>query len=164
MIFFNKELSLESNITNIVKSLCTIKETNIKNEKFFKELYNRERDNFLFSQYVKSIHLSSEFIVSKIKYYDKKINNMKLEEVERKLNQAAKESYISMMKWRKERSLKFPYNENELIKYFENVYSDNLKYLSKFPSDIIEKIADLRVFALGYVSEKVRKILFSYFL
>lgn len=52
--------------------------------------------------------------------------------------------------------------DKEVVREFDKIYMANLKYLVNFPDEILESVADLRVFALGVVSNEVKQKLKNY--
>ncbi len=54
------------------------------------------------------------------------------------------------------------FDEAAIKKNFDNKLSEKIEISKKFPREILDEIADLRMFCLGYVTEKVNTLLKKY--
>ncbi len=57
---------------------------------------------------------------------------------------------------------KNPYGGLSPAEVFENMYAENVRVIQKFPREILNEVADIRLLALGFGGEAVKKALERY--
>lgn len=162
MIRLTEEKSVKQNLIDLNNSLIVMKEAEVKDEEFFKSIYDKTLNDFLMRRYIKSFCYTLDQIKEQSKQYDEHINDPLISEQEKEMYLYFKDFFIKSETLRYERAMKYPYDEEKCTKFFEEAFADNLKYSKGLPGNITDLIADLRVFALGYASKQVKTQLNRY--
>ncbi len=134
---------------SVKKGLKVSKCVDAIDEKTYQELYKKELESFM----QKEKERLTPFDLTKLPWLDKALASMRVSKQNLKALKAVLEKESGYFQQRK-----IEFDEEAIKRKFDNTLNDKIETCKKFPGEILNEVADLRVFALGYVTEKVRRM------
>lgn len=157
MIYFTKEFAQLEFVADLDKIIRVNKRAELRDEEFYKQCYESKFAAFKRNEQAADWYADDS---RQLKEYDEYINEPNISERERESRRAIKEGYLYIRKKQNNKTFKF---DKKLcrLKFDErqNFIIENCKIL---PEEILIRIADIRVFALGYASADVKALLCPY--
>ena len=121
-------------------------------EEIYQEFYKKALDKFMNAEKKRLSPLDA----NDLPWLDKTLARSGLPE--------AMQKNLKVMFWKEiEKSQKgFEIDEEALRRKFGNHFNNKRKLCAQLPKEILEEVADIRVFCLGYMTQKVKDILSAY--
>ena len=129
------------------------------NEKFYQRIYRKHCEQYVLNEKGNDFYHDPQ---EDLKRIDRLINSPDTTEAERERWRKFKEDFIYLNKERIEKNIFYPFDEAIEKRNFEEGLKSQIKLYEHFPQYILDKILDIRMFALGYASAEVKDLLKSY--
>lgn len=134
---------------NLKKSLKILESADEPDEKSYQQLYKTELDGFMKKE--KERLTPPDWTTAP--WLDKALTSIG---ISKRNIKALKELLEKEGEFFRQRQVQF--DEEAIKRKFDNQISNKIETCKKFPAEILNEVKDLRVFALGYVSEQVKKM------
>lgn len=156
MKYFTKDFYEMQFLTNAYGYVRKSDNAEQMDEEFYKKCYNKRLAIFLRNERMNDLFIDPAEELRKV---DEFANEKNISDDEREYRVKLRETYVLVNKKRIE-SGKFYKLDREISKRTFDVRQKWLiEIFRKLPKDILDKIADIRVFALGYASAEVKEML-----
>ena len=131
----------------------------VKDEDFYQKRYKR-----IYTIFSNNEKMSDWYIdpVKELREVEAYANEPDISDEERKQRTLCKEAYIAVNKKRIESGKFFKFDSELCKRKFEENQRELIEVCNLLPKEILNKIADIRVFALGYASKEVMTLLRTY--
>ncbi len=159
MKYLTKEWYKTEALSFTYSLIRTNKHAEIKSEEFFNNAYSVKLKNFVHKCKMDDIYISPVKELEKIISYTEAKGISEQDRIRRReyLN-----DYIAINRDKIERNFFFPFDKKTAERQFEENLKQMTALYANLPQNILDKIADIRVFALGYASAEVKKLLKNY--
>ncbi len=159
MKYITKELIVSEWLSEVNRHLKVSKRAEKKDEKFYDSVYKKQCSVFLSNESNCSIYRDPKEELRKINEY---VNESGIDEEERLKRLEFKKIHEKVNAKRIARGIKFEFDEEKAKRKFTKLLNKRIGYLRMLPQNILDRVADIRVLALGYVSAEVKKLLRLY--
>lgn len=159
MKYMTKEVIKNSEIATFCDFLRIRKKAETKNDDFFEKEFKKAYQTFLSFEKTRNTYIAPSEDIKKI---EDRINAPDISEEEKQKIILFQKIYKEIEKDRIELGIYYGFDERTVKITFDEKIKARLALCSELPQDILNEIADLRLFALGYCSRKVKKMLQDY--
>ncbi len=129
------------------------------NEKFFQKRYCERLELYKHNERNAEWHRSPQEDLKQVERYLAEPN---LSADERARREKFKQDFLYLNQERIEKGTFYAFDEKLCERCFENEFAQRIALYKNLPPEILSKIADIRLFALGYASAEVRRLLKPY--
>ena len=159
MKYLTNEWLIQYKLSYINSVTKKSKQAQTQNVIFYNNLYR--------NRYLKFIEIEkSDEIYSNprkdLELCEQRMNEQGITDEERKLRKCIYRYYAKTCEKRIAAGAPFVFDENHAARKFEEGLRQKIELLKQMPQTILDKVADIGVFAFGYVSEEVKRLLKSY--
>lgn len=130
-----------------------------KDESYYKKLYNRVSD--LYEKNARNNPCYKD-VFEELRELEEYCNIAGITDEERENRMKMLEAFKAVNKERIENGKFIEFDKELFDKNFKEMQENRISVCSRLPETILEKIADIRVFALGYATPEVKKLLRTY--
>lgn len=159
MKYLTKEFFTLKELSDTYKYVIQSKSAETKDEDFYKKCYKRRCAYFVSNARMCDRYTDPAKELRKIEKY---VNEENISDAERKFREDCRQAYLRINKERIESGKVYKFDKEHCKRQFEERHSRLINLYSQLPGEIKEKIADIRVFALGYASAEVKRLLRPY--
>ena len=159
MKYLTKEWLIQYKLSHINSVTKKSKLAQTRNDIYYNNLYR--------NRYLKFIEIEkSDEIYSDprkdLEISEQRMNEQGISDEERKFRKCIYRYYTETCQKRIEAGAPFVFNENIAARKFEEGLRQKIELFKHMPLTILDKVADIGVFAFGYVSEEVKRLLKPY--
>lgn len=129
------------------------------NETFYQRIYQKHCEQYVLNEKGNDFYHDPR---EELQGIDRLINSPDASEEEHEKWRRFKEDFIYLNKERIEKNIFYPFDETTEKRNFETWLKNQIKLYEHLPQYILNKIPDLRMFALGYTSAEVKGLLKPY--
>lgn len=158
MKYLTKEWYVKARLSYIDGMVRCSKLAEKYDESFYQAVYNKRLKKFHDSERAREEFRDPQ---EDLKRYDAWINEPNISEEEKKKRIEHKKITLYLQKERFDTGY-YRYDEAFTKKMFDVDLKWRLELISHLPDYILSEVADVRIFALGYVSKKVKTLLKAY--
>ena len=130
-----------------------------KDESYYKKLYNRVSN--LYEKNARNNPCYKD-VFEELRELEEYCNIAGITDEERENRMKMLEAFKAVNKERIENGKFIEFDKELFDKNFKDMQENRISVCSRLPETILEKIADIRVFALGYATPEVKKLLRTY--
>ena len=159
MKYFTKEYYQIKFLTDTVQHVRQLKSTEQINEKFYRFLYEKQYNLFSFFEKTSDFYHDRTEDLRRIEAY---ANDANITDEERGFRKDFKELYEYLYGNNLRSKKVFEFDEEMCRRKFAERINSRIELYRQLPQKILDKIADIRVFALGYTSAEVKHLLRPY--
>lgn len=159
MKYLTKEWLIAENLSLAFWDTKVSKNAEQENEKYFQKRYRECRERYRNNERNAEWYRSPQEDLKKVEEYVAEPN---ISNEERARREKFKQDFLYINQERIEKGTVYPFDESLFERCFENEMAKRVALYRHLPPDILSKIADIRLFALGYASAEVRRLLKSY--
>ena len=160
MKYLTKEWKQARMVIHLYEQLRISRKAEKKDKSLFEEIYKEKSHRYLRYEKSRRIFHNPQEDLQKIDDY---IGEPNISEKERKRREEYKENYIYLNQERIESGKYYEFDEKKGMRLFNEELKYKIEICKKIlPKEILEEIADIRVFVLGKTSRKVKEKLLPY--
>lgn len=156
MKYLTKEWLLKYELSFVNRLTKKAKRAETFNEKFYRQVYAQAYGKWRAIEKNLPIYRDPQEDLKKIEDY---INERGIDEEEQRRRKNFKKNYLELERERIEKGIFFPFDEERAKNKFKKNINYKIKLYEHFPQEVLDRIADIRVFALHYASAEAKKIL-----
>ena len=159
MIYLTKIWLMAERLSHTYSIIKTAEFAKQKSEKIYRELYKRHCDLYILNESKADIYKNP---LDELKKIDNYINDPDVSEPDKLKRKEFKQGFLFINKKRIESGIFYTFDQQLCERQFAEEMKQNEELYKNLPKEILNKIADIRVFALGYTTEEVKKLLKPY--
>ena len=159
MKFITKEVYFKQYLMTTYDAVRVSHYVNKKDEQIYERLYKNCCNRFLTNEKIADWYNNP---VKELHAVEKYCNEPNISDEERKLRLAIKETYLFVNRERLESGIFFKFDKELSKRCFDARQKESIEIYNNLPIEILKKIADIRVFALGYTTAEVKQLLRPY--
>lgn len=159
MKYFTKEYYTMERLSYANQYIKKSKTAEHKDENFYQRMYKKQYAIFL---YLEKNSPWYQDPIKELQKIDDYINEPKITDEERNRRIEFKKVHEYMNRERIQSGIVFDFDEESCKQKFAERNNAQIAIYSRLPQKILDKIADIRVFSLGYASAEVKQLLRPY--
>lgn len=159
MKYFTNEWFIKYYLADADRYVKKSKCAEVKDDIVYRSIYNKKLKYFIHNERSMEIYRSPEEELKRIEEY---VNEEGISNEERVRRNKYREIFLMKNEHRLNDGKVFEFDEETEEKIFEEEHKQRIQLFGFLPPHILEKIADLRVFAFGYATEEVIELLKPY--
>lgn len=159
MKYFTKEFYEMEWLSYANQNVKKSKRAERKDEEFYRKTYERACAIYVFNEKMNDWFRDP---VEEMRKIDEYVNEPDISKEERCRRIAFRSVHVSINRERIEKNKVYEFDEELCERQFEEIINRMIELYRKLPQEIVEKIADIRLFALGYASAEVKRLLRPY--
>ena len=159
MKYFTKEFYTLQRLAFANNYLKTSKKAEKKNDKFYQRIYDKRCDFYVNNERRCEPYIDPKEELRKI---DEFCNAPDISDEERSRRLEIRKAHLYINRERIESGIFYDFDEQTVKRQFAERQNIEIETYRHLPKEILDKIADIRVFALGYASAEVINLLRPY--
>lgn len=159
MKYLTKDWLTADSLSHLDSCVRSTQKAEKTDDEYYRRQYLKKRAIYIANEKSLPFYRSPQDI---LKQFDALINRPDMSESGREMWTRFKESYKRMYRERIEKNIFFRFDEDKAKKRFDEDMSQKDRLCRNLPPHIKDRICDMRLFALGYASAEVKRLLKPY--
>ncbi len=159
MKYFTKEFYTLRRLAFADNFLKTSKKAERKNDKFYQRIFNKHCAFYVNNERNCALYIDPK---EELRQIEQLCNEPNISDKERSHRLEIKKAHLYLNRERIESGIFYDFDEQTVKRQFAERQNDRIETYRQLPKEILDKIADIRVFALGYASAEVIALLRPY--